>query len=296
MKNAIRASLILILLALPAGTAAIAQTTGDESTPAVEPAAPPVVQVDGTDATEVRGQLNDILRRYPPDLGRVLKLDPSLFANDSYMATYPALRAFVVQHPEIRRNPDFFLDSIYVPGDTGPRSAAMDAWENMMGGLAGLTVFVVITLTFTWFVRTWIEQKRWNRLSGVQQEVHAKLLDRFTQSADLLAYIQSPSGRKFLEAAPIPVDSASRSVSAPINRIFWSVQTGIVVATLGLGLELVTGRVPEELQSFLSVLGIVALSIGIGFVLSAVVSFILSRRLGLWAPPEPEEEGKSALA
>ena len=46
--------------------------------------------------------------------------------------------------------------------------------------------------------------RRWSRLSKIQTDVHNKLLDRFTSNEDLLAYIQTPVGRKFLESAPIP--------------------------------------------------------------------------------------------
>ena len=39
----------------------------------------------------------------------------------------------------------------------------------------------------------------------MQYQVHNKLLDRFTSNEDLLAYVQTPAGRRFLESAPIPL-------------------------------------------------------------------------------------------
>lgn len=295
-RTAVRISLFVLLLSITPATAAFAQASPDQSAPTTTgQTVASTVQVEDSSAAETRGKLQEILRRYPPEISRVLKLDPSLLSNDSYMETYPSLRTFVAQHPEIRRNPGYFLENVFVPSD-GPQSAMIDAWENTMGGLAGLFVFCVITMTVVWFIRTYVEQRRWNRLAGVQHEVHSKILDRFSSSEDLLAYIQSPSGRKFLEAAPIPVDASSKSMSAPINRIFWSLQAGLVASTLGLGLQFVSGHVPTEMSTPLFVMGIVALSIGVGFVLSAIVSFVLSRKLGLWTPPESKSEQASLTA
>jgi len=130
------------------------------------------------------------------------------------------------------------------------------------------------------------EQRRWSRLSRVQTEVHGKVLERLTSNDELLRYIETPAGRRFLESAPIPVDTASRQVSAPIGRILWSIQMGLVVAAAGVGLRFVSSGIDKEAAQPLHALGVVALCVGIGFVLSAVLSFILSRRLKLFEPPE----------
>ena len=47
-----------------------------------------------------------ILKKYPPSLGRILKLDPGLMQNDAYMAPYKDLATYLAQHPEVHRNPD----------------------------------------------------------------------------------------------------------------------------------------------------------------------------------------------
>ena len=92
-------------------------------------------------------------------------------------------------------------------GSQTRRARAIDVWRDVSQALVIFSVFLVVTGVLTWLVRTLIEYRRWLRLSRIQTEVHTKLLDRLTSNEDLLAYIQSPSGRKFLESAPIPVDS-----------------------------------------------------------------------------------------
>jgi hypothetical protein len=63
---------------------------------------------------------------------------------------------------------------------------------------------------------------------------------------DLLAYIQTPVGRRFLESAPLPIASAAQPPAAPFNRILWSGQAGLVLAAGGLGLLFVSRRAIEE--------------------------------------------------
>jgi len=169
-------------------------------------------------------------------------------------------------------------------------------WRDVMEGLAAGAVFFTVTGLLAWAVRALVDYRRWLRLSKIQTEVHSKLLDRFTANNDLLAYIQTPAGRRFLESAPIPVDVGPRAISAPFGRILWSVQVGLVLAFGGLGLQYgISGIVTEDIAQPLLVIGVLAVALGIGFVLSAIVAYTLSRRLGLFepAPPGPAESGGS---
>ncbi len=242
--------------------------------------------VAGPSAELTRRELMGVLKQYPPSLGRVLKLDPNLMLNEQFLEPYPALSAFLGKHPEIRRSPDFFFSEISgYGGGTYYRSESREMWEMVMAGV-GIFVLVATMLTaIAWIVRTLVDYRRWHRLSKTQAEAHTKLLDRFTANAELLAYIQSPAGARFLQSAPIALDPGARSMGAPFARILWSVQAGLVLAAAGFGLYYVSGRVNEDVTQPIFTLGIVALSLGAGFVASAVVSYILSRQLGLFDPP-----------
>ncbi|HEX6161311.1 MAG TPA: hypothetical protein VF111_14145, partial [Thermoanaerobaculia bacterium] len=148
----------------------------------------------------------------------------------------------------------------------------------------------VIGLALAWVVRTTIEQKRWNRLSRTQNEVHNKILDRFGSSSELLEYIKTPAGTKFLESAPIPLHTtASRSPNLPQARVLWSVQLGVIVAMAALGMMLVSGTMEKDDAQALFAMGVISLSIGLGFIGSAAVSLFLSRKLGLWQQPQAPE-------
>jgi len=68
-------------------------------------------------------------------------------------------------------------------------------------------------------VRAVIQHRRWLKSSQVQADVHSKLMDRMTTNDELLAYIQSPAGRRFLEAVPPKPEPDSPVFGAPIGPI-----------------------------------------------------------------------------
>ena len=293
----------IVLAALLGGltpSRALAQGAAAQAPPAGARQAAPIntFSPDNVDAKRLREQFMLVLKQYPPALGRVLKLDPSLFSNEPFLAPYPLLVAFVNQHQDVKRNPAYFLENVDMSYDGGyrQRSDAMEMWNDLIGGVGGLTIFVIVVTSLGWVVRTLVDYRRWNRLSKTQSEAHAKLLDRFTANDELIAYVQSSAGQKFLESAPIALDTGARALAAPFGRILWSVQAGLVAATGGMGLiyvssrmatDFVNGRVTEDVSQPIYTMGVFALSLGVGFVLSAVVSYVMSRRLGLLAPGGP---------
>ena len=85
-----------------------------------------------------------------------------------------------------------------------------------------------------------------------------------------------------MESAPIPIEPDQKiRMSAPIGRILWSVQVGLILAMGGIALLFVRSNVPEGIQP-LTVFGTLGLMLGLGFVLSAGAAYVLSRHLGLF--------------
>ena len=246
----------------------------------------PVVLPDDGSAEQTRDQLNRIFDRYPPAVGRVLKLDPSLMNSPAYLAPYPTLTAFMAQHPEIVHNPGYFLENVNSPNPyyTDPKWRQRQDMLAMLAGVAGFVAFLIITGLLVWFVRMIVTSRRWNKVSKVQYEVHSKLLDRFTSNEDLLAYMQTPAGRRFLESAPIQLPDEPRSMSAPYSRILLSVQAGIVLVLTGIGLLYVSSTFVDEPAQFFMVIGVITLALGGGFIVSSLAAYVLSRKLGLLDP------------
>lgn len=245
--------------------------------------------MDERNARETRERLHEVLEQYPPSVAQVLRLDPSLLLKSEYLAPYPTLAAFLAQHPEVAHNPVFFLGG---PGGmqvSDARSRAASAIENVFLGFEFLLGFVAATAALAWIARSAIDHRRWLRATKIQTDAHTKIVDRLASNEDLLAYMQSTVGQRFLSSSigsPMTNAAAPRMVAAPFNRILWSVQAGIVIVAAGAGLWFAKNGVIDEVVQPLQAVAILAMALGIGFVLSAFASYALSRQLGLMDTPE----------
>jgi len=259
--------------------------------------------IEEPNAGETQRQLQELLQQYPPSLRTVLALDPTLLTNEAYLQPYPQLAAFIAQHPDIAHNPSFYfqqqLDYLNRRNDReSPTAQAIRAFDQIMGGIAALTMGLAVVFAVIWVIRAVIEHRKWLRVSKTHVETHARLMDRLTSNEDLVAYMQSPAGRKFLEAAPIPLEGVGKSLNAPFGRILWSVQTGLVVGALGTGLIYASQRLGAGDYSLaevpLMVIGIAALAIGVGFFVSAFLAYVLSQRLGLFNEKSAESADRAS--
>lgn len=253
------------------------------------PAAPAqavVTQVQDADFT--RQQLQDILRAYPRSVGEVLRRDPSLMARADYMASYPQLAAFLAQHPEVPRNVEFYFEGY---GSWGRQyDPEFEALGVLLGGMAAFFVFSGFLGVITWLARAIIQHRRWLKASQVQAEIHTKLMERMHTNEELLAYVQSPAGRRFLEATPVRPEAES-NISAPVGSIVLSMMAGVVLATVGVGFRLAGNYIGTEEQQAFVVVGMIILALGLGFILASVMAYIISSRLGLFpARTAPESQ------
>ncbi len=128
-----------------------------------------------------------------------------------------------------------------------------------MSYLVPFAVFLTILLSILWVLRVLLENRRWNKVAAVQAETHRKLLEKFASSQELLAYMDSEAGRRFLESTPIQVEHAPSPF--PYDRILWSVQMGVILALVGAGLLFLQDRVPDGAVAFL-VFGTLTLALG----------------------------------
>jgi hypothetical protein len=143
--------------------------------------------------------------------------------------------------------------------------------------LLGLGFFGMIA----WIVYVVVDGSRRKERLKVFTEFHSKLIDRMGSSAEFSAFLQSDGGRRFLETLSV-------EKGHPADRILNAVQMGLVLAGLGIGF-IVAGEVGVnpavshtqwDVNGF-RVAGVIFASTGIGFLLSAVSSFVLARSLGV---------------
>ncbi len=266
---------------------------------AAVPAPSKQFDADQPDANNVKNEFQNLLRRYPPTVLGVFREDPTLLNSEQYLATYPPLASFLSAHPEIASNPAFYLDGLAedVEREMMNRYSRGDnVWGNFLKDLDIFAGFGLAIGLLTWLIRTFLDYRRWNRLSKVQTEVHTRLLDRFSSNEELMAYIATPAGSKFLQSAPISLDTGTRSMGAPLSRIMWSLQAGLVLCAGGCGLMLASGRMTDDSYLPLEVVGILAVALGVGFAVSAAVSFLMSQKMGLLEPASQKRQPESPEA
>jgi len=246
------------------------------------------------------------LLRFSPTLTTVVSHDPSLLANGEYVArNNPQLAAFLAAHPEVARNPDFYLFTHMNRGEGQPDEALeravwpdvyrfqgrSSAFDEFFHDLSPLLAFIGFLIALTWLIRVFLENRRWSRIFKLQSEVHGKLIDKFSSTQELAAYMETESGKRFLEAAPFAtsIEPAQRVPNA-VARVLTPLQIGIVLVLLGIGLLLLRHAGPE-METPMLFFGTVVLMPGIGFIISAGITWLLAARLGLMPENPATGEG-----
>jgi hypothetical protein len=299
--------LLFSSILLVAGMAAAQAQTAPPTHPAKT--APQIVAASPApserDIAATQSELIKLLR-LSPTLTTVVAHDPSLLSNQDYVArNNPQLAAFLTAHPEVALNPEFYLFSHLNHEDGSPDEALERAvWPDVfrpngysspfaefLHDLSPLLAFGFFLLALTWMIRVILENRRWNRIFKLQSEVHGRLIDKFSSNQELSAYMETEAGKRFLEAAPIPLSIESgQRVPNTVARVLTPLQIGIVLVLLGIGFLLLR-RAGPDMETPMLVLGTVAMMPGIGFIISAGLTWVLAARMGL-LPQNPETTGK----
>lgn len=282
------ASTIVFLALFTSGTAA---QTPRPAQPAGSTISPQMSEKD------LAGLQDELLRllRVSPMLAEVVARDPSLLSSADYVnRNNPELGRFLQAHPEIAHNPDFYLfNNLHGPNEQPSQTLERKLWPEMSippasgvdrelvsDGIPFL-VFVCILGALLWLTHVLLENRRWGRIFKLQTDVHGKLIERFGTSQEVLTYMGSDAGKRFLEAAPIAVGFDNQSsVPSPLTKVLTPLQIGIVMILLGIGILFLRHSVSEGGTALL-LIGTVILMPGLGFVVSAAVTWALARHLGL---------------
>ena len=114
------------------------------------------------------------------------------------------------------------------------------------------------------------------KVARVQSEVHSKLIDKVGSSQEFLTFLETDSGKKLV--ASIGIEQPSRN---PYNRILASVQAGVILVCVSIALLIIGINFPDVAEGF-KILGGLGLALGIGFLISAGLSYRLSKSFGLF--------------
>jgi len=143
----------------------------------------------------------------------------------------------------------------------------------------GSEIIIVPFIFSTFGFIVWVLVNGWQRRLQVRllTDFNSRLLERIGSVKDFSEFLQTDGGAKFM-------DRVTAGGTPPDLRmaILRAVQTGIVLATLGIGLLVLawkfTTSFPGDSQVF-TVVGVIALSLGVGFLLSGGASYRLATGL-----------------
>ncbi len=139
----------------------------------------------------------------------------------------------------------------------------------MEGIFVPISVFAMVVLI------VWIAHESKKHAIQQRAELRRHLLDKFSSGQDLSQFLATPQGQKFMKEIEL-----NRGGSAK-DRIMGTVITGIVLSLLGAGF-LVLLRYEHDLIFP----GVILLSLGIGFLVASVVSYLLSKKWGVFEESE----------
>src|SRR5580692_3131085 len=127
-RNQILAAVVMTAFALGAAAPAFSQTQPAQPRPIATAAAPSEQEM-----AEIQGQFLKLLR-LSPSLTSVVARDPSLLSDPAYVErNNPELAAFMAAHPDIAKNPDFYLFShLKEGGDDREQALERTVWPDMV--------------------------------------------------------------------------------------------------------------------------------------------------------------------
>lgn len=135
-------------------------------------------------------------------------------------------------------------------------------------------IFITLFSTIAFLVWTVFSTIRRARIARIQADIQGKLLDKFTSGQELTNLLQTEQGKKLLDSLAV-----TEQVK-PYGRILAAAQVGVILALAGAALLLLRKYVSGAYETLL-VVGALALAMGIGFIVSAAISYRLSKSLGL---------------
>jgi len=114
------------------------------------------------------------------------------------------------------------------------------------------------------------------KVARTQAEVHSKLIEKIGSTQDFLTFLETESGKKLV--ASIGIEQPNRN---PYNRILASVQAGVILVCVSIAFLIIGVNLPDVAEGF-KVVGSLGLALGIGFLISAGLSYRLSKNFGLF--------------
>ena len=106
-------------------------------------------------------------------------------------------------------------------------------------------------------------------------EIHSRLLDRFADSRELIAFLEGTAGRRYFEALEFDTRGS-------LTRILNAIQVGVVLLLLGISFLAIRASQDEsDIRNALLLVGVPCAGLGAGFLISAAISHRICKAWGV---------------
>jgi len=135
-------------------------------------------------------------------------------------------------------------------------------------------VFLSLFALAAWFF--WLDAKRRQALVQARSDLQNRLLEKFGSPQDVAQFLQTEGGDRFLRGLTTDARHAGRG-------ILRAMQVGVVITTFGAAIVSLGVAYPDRGGGANPgvIIGSLVLSLGVGFLISAGVSYWLSKKWGM---------------
>ena len=140
-----------------------------------------------------------------------------------------------------------------------------------------MSVIIVLPTLFVataWAFKTMLNYFHNKQLVKLHYSLQDKVLDKLGTSPEAIEYLHSDAGEKMFALA-------TKERANPYARILSALQAGAVIGLLGVGFLVIPSLVPHQGSDAFTVIGVLALCLGLGFVSSSAAAFMFSKKWGL---------------
>ena len=144
--------------------------------------------------------------------------------------------------------------------------------EDILIPLGGMVLSGWIIYTIVAGIQNWYQRR-------TQAIFQSKMLDKIGSVHELGTFLDTDAGIRFLKGL-------TSEIATPQIRILRGVQSGAVLASLGLGLYIYgwfSPQVPAEVINTTNAIATILFALGVGFLVAAVLSYRISKHMGLLA-------------
>lgn len=151
----------------------------------------------------------------------------------------------------------------------------MTPWIPMFGIVSGFASMVVIA----WVIFIIVDGFRRREQVRANAEFQARLLERISSTPEFGEFLNTSMGGRFLSSL-----SAANDQGASL-RVLRSLQSGIVTLFAGVAVMVFRPGGDPVLEDLFNLIAAVMIAVGLALLVSAGLSMMLSRRMGLLDAP-----------